>query len=74
MGGRHVDLHTVEDLEVGGSAMFVESFGCVLLHIGVVRSGKAVEGGGRRLKGLSESGGRDGRGRIVARGIVFRVG
>ena len=74
MGGRHVDLHTVEDLEVGGSAMFVESFGCVLLHIGVVRSGKTMEGSGRGLEGLSESSWRNGGGMILSGCIIFRVG
>ena len=74
MGGRHVDLHTVEDLEMGGSAMFVESFGCVLLHIGVVRSGKAMEGSGRGLEGLSESSWRNEGGMILSGCSIFRVG
>ena len=71
MGGRHVDFYTVVDLEVGGSAVFIESFGCILLHIGVVRGGKAMKGSGRGLESLSEGGWRNGRGMILS---FFRVG
>ena len=60
VGGRHVDLDTIVELKVGGSAVLIESFGCFLLHIGVVRSGEAMEGGGGCLQGLSECGGRNG--------------
>ena len=74
VGGRHVNFYAVVDQEVGGGAVFIQSFGRCLLHIGVVRCGKAVEGSGRGLKGLSECGGRDWRGRILAGGVVFRVG
>ena len=74
VGGWHINFDAVVDVKVGGDAMFIQSGGRCLLHIGVVRCGKAVEGSGRSLKGLSECGGRDGRGRILSGGIVFRVG
>ena len=74
VGWRHINFYTVVDVEVGGGAMFIESGGRCLLHIGVVRCGEAVEGSGRSLKGLSKGGWRDGRGRILAGSIVIRVG
>jgi hypothetical protein len=74
VGWRHINFYTVVDGEMGGGAMFIESVGRCLLHIGVVRCGKAVEGSCRSLKGLSEGGRRDRRGRIHSGGVIVRVG